>query len=124
MTEELKAIKRTAEWIALNNPFKADEYEACKIKDYLASSYFLIPEEDWDEIEASGYDVELWREEADDWHVEEASAREEEIWFATIYNNLLQQPIVNGKLVEFWRGYPAGTEVEYIKKGEVYENYN
>lgn len=98
MTERLKAIWKRVDRI--DDPDLADSIEEFLLNNYLTETKFIIPEEDWLEIQTRGYDIELMRADADDEHPE---------WKSEILLEL--DAVVDDEdfLTEFFRGYEAGT---------------
>lgn len=111
MTEELRAIWKKVDRISDYDI--ADIIEANAIDDYLEETCFIIPEEDWDEIQTRGYDIEMMRDDRDEayadnlaWQTEIAESLNQQDWNIDLYGNVA--------LANFWRGYPAGTFYEEI----------
>ena len=78
----------------------ADEIEASLLDDYLMETKFIIPEEDWYEIQTRGYDIEMMRHDADEEHPE---------WRDEIENALDEAQDEEGFLTVFFRGFEIGT---------------
>lgn len=105
MTEEVKAIWKTVDRIS--DPDIADEVEKRKVEEYLNENYFIIPEEDWIEIETRGYDLELMREKADE---------DNPLWEQAVNETLKEITDKEGRITEFFRGYEAGTYISEMKE--------
>lgn len=112
MTERLMSIWKHVDRIV--DPDLADAIEASLVDDYLEEKCYIIPEEDWEEIQTRGYDIELMCEDADERHADDP------VWIETVANSLIDQETDNwskdnfGILLNFWRGYYTGTEVDEI----------
>lgn len=112
MTERLMSIWKHVDRIG--DPDLADAIEASLVNEYLEEKCYIIPEEDWEEIQTRGYDIEMMCEDADEEHSEDP------VWIETVTNSLIDQETDNwdednfGVLLNFWRGYYAGTEVDEI----------
>ncbi len=79
-----------------------------EVDKYLERNYYIIPEEEWDEIQTRGYDIELMMSDADEKHSDDID------WIDAILENLIEQVGQSSILEGFWRGYPAGTNVSDI----------
>ena len=90
MTERLMSIWKHVDRIG--DLDLADRIEESLLNDYLMETKFMIPEEDWYEIQTRGYDIEMMRHNRDE--IEDAldEAQDEE-----------------GFLVVFFRGFDIGT---------------
>ena len=113
MTKELMNIWRQVDRIGLDTPGLADELEEKLLNDYLEKTCYIIPEEDWEEIQTRGYDIEMMCEDADEQHADDS------VWIETVANSLIDQEtevFKNGDvcLINFWRGYYAGKEINEI----------
>lgn len=111
MTERLMSIWKHVDRIG--DPDLADAIEASLIDDYLEEKCYIIPEEDWEEIQTRGYDIEMMCADADEQHAEDP------VWIETVANSLIDQEtevFKNGDvcLIDFWRGYYAGKKVDEI----------
>ena len=111
MTERLMSIWKHVDRIV--DPDLADAIEASLIDDYLEEKCYIIPEEDWEEIQTRGYDIEIMCADADEQHAEDP------VWIETVTNSLIDQEtemFKNGDvcLIDFWRGYYAGKKVDEI----------
>lgn len=112
MTNELMNIWKHVDRIG--DPDLADRIEASLVDDYLEEKCYIIPEEDWEEIQTRGYDIEMMCENADEQHADDP------VWIETVANSLVDQETDNwsennfGVLLNFWRGYYTGTEVDEI----------
>lgn len=111
MTERLMSIWKHVDRIV--DPDLADAIEASLIDDYLEEKCYIIPEEDWEEIQTRGYDIEMMCADADEQHAEDP------VWIETVANSLIDQEtevFKNGDvcLIDFWRGYYAGKKVDEI----------
>lgn len=107
MTERLMSIWKHVDRIG--DPDLADAIEASLVNEYLEEKCYIIPEEDWEEIQTRGYDIEMMCEDADEEHSEDSE------WIETVANSLIDQEtevFKNGDvcLTNFWRGYYAGKE--------------
>ena len=98
MTERLKAIWKHVDRIG-DLDF-ADRIEESLLNDYLMETKFMIPEEDWYEIQTRGYDIEMMRHNADNEHPE---------WRDEIEDALDEAQDEEGFLVVFFRGFDIGT---------------
>ena len=98
MTERLKAIWKHVDRIG-DLDF-ADRIEESLLNDYLMETKFMIPEEDWYEIQTRGYDIEMMRHNADNEHPE---------WRDVIEDALDEAQDEEGFLVVFFRGFDIGT---------------
>ena len=107
MTERLMNIWKHVDRIG--NPDLADAIEASLVDDYLEEKCYIIPEEDWEEIQTRGYDIEMMCEDADEQHADDP------VWIETITDSLINQKVnligVNDYLDDFWRGYESGTNL-------------
>lgn len=104
MTEKLMSIWKHVDRIG--DPDLADRIEESLLNDYLTETKFMIPEEDWYEIQTRGYDIEMMRHDADEEHPE---------WRDEIEDALDDVQDEDGFLVVFFRGFDigtSGTEVE------------
>lgn len=100
MTEKLKTILDEVDKIENDDTWVVEEYEA--ITDYCNDYRFIIPQEDWEEIEARGYDLTEQRNNYD------SQYDFEDCQF--VWDSLSEVPIDNkDNITEFWRGYPKGT---------------
>lgn len=111
MTDRLKAIWKHVDRIG--DADLADAIEASLVDDYLEENYYIIPEEDWEEIQTRGYDIERMCADADEVHKDDAN------WVETVANSLIDQETEVFEdagifLINFWRGYYAGTEADDI----------
>ena len=111
MTERLMSIWKHVDRIV--DPDLADAIEASLVDDYLEEKCYIIPEEDWEEIQTRGYDIEMMCADADEQHAEDP------VWIETVANSLIDQEtemFKNGDvcLIDFWRGYYAGKKVDEI----------
>ena len=111
MTERLMSIWKHVDRIV--DPDLADAIEASLVDDYLEEKCYIIPEEDWEEIQTRGYDIEMMCADADEQHAEDP------VWIETVANSLIDQEtevFKNGDicLIDFWRGYYAGKEINEI----------
>lgn len=111
MTERLMNIWKHVDRIV--DPDLADAIEASLVDDYLEEKCYIIPEEDWEEIQTRGYDIEMMCADADEQHAEDP------VWIETVANSLIDQEtevFKNGDvcLIDFWRGYYAGKKVDEI----------
>lgn len=97
MTERLMSIWKHVDRIG--DPDLADRIEASLLDDYLMETKFMIPEEDWYEIQTRGYDIEMMRHDADEEHPE---------WRDEIENALDKAQDEEGFLAVFFRGYEPG----------------
>lgn len=105
MTERLMSIWKHVDRIG--DLDLADAIEASLVNEYLEEKYYIIPEEDWDEIQTRGYDIEQMCANADEAHEDDAD------WVETVCDSLFDymsetEPTY---LTDFWRGYNAGTEI-------------
>ena len=66
MTERLMSIWKRVDRIEDNDI--ADIVEKSLLDDYLTETKFIIPEEDWYEIQTRGYDIEMMCHDADEEH--------------------------------------------------------
>lgn len=98
MTERLKAIWKRVDRIEDNDI--ADIVEKSLLDDYLTETKFMIPEEDWYEIQTRGYDIEMMRHDADEEHPE---------WRNEIEDALDEAQDEEGFLAVFFRGFEIGT---------------
>ena len=98
MTERLKAIWKHVDRIG--DPNLADKIEASLLNDYLMETKFMIPEEDWYEIQTRGYDIEMMCHDADEEHSE---------WRDEIEDALDKAQDKEGFLTVFFRGFEIGT---------------
>ena len=98
MTERLKAIWKRVDRIEDNDI--ADIVEKSLLDDYLTETKFMIPEEDWYEIQTRGYDIEMMRHDADEEHPE---------WKDEIEEALDEAQDEEGFLAIFFRGFEIGT---------------
>lgn len=108
MTKELMNIWRRADRIETPDaPGLADELEKKLLNEYLEDKCYIIPEEDWDEIQTRGYDIEMMCADADEAHDEDAT------WIETVCDSLFEYTSETEPtcLTDFWRGYSAGTEI-------------
>jgi len=104
MTERLKAIWKHVDRIG--DPNLADAIEASLVDDYLEENCYIIPEEDWEEIQTRGYDINMMCADADETHEDDTG------WVETVCDSLFDHTEQTSKqLTEFWRGYSAGTEI-------------
>lgn len=104
MTNRLKAIWKHVDRIG--DADLADAIEASLVNEYLEEKCYIIPEEDWEEIQTRGYDIERMCADADEAHDEDAA------WIETVCDSLFDHTEQTSKqLTEFWRGYNAGTEI-------------
>lgn len=97
----------------IGDPDLADAIEASLVNEYLEEKCYIIPEEDWEEIQTRGYDIEMMCEDADEEHSEDP------VWIETVANSLINQETETFKngdvcLINFWRGYYAGKEINEI----------
>lgn len=76
-----------------------------EVDNYLESNYYIVPEDEWDEIQTRGYDIELMMSDADEKHSDDTD------WIDAVFESLVEQGSI---LNSFWRGYPAGTNVSDI----------
>lgn len=111
MTERLMNIWKHVDRIS--DPDLADAIEASLVDDYLEEKCYIIPEEDWEEIQTRGYDIEMMCADADEEHTDDPA------WIETVANSLIDQEtemFKNGDvcLIDFWRGYYAGKEINEI----------
>lgn len=111
MTKRLMSIWKYVDRIV--DPDLADAIEASLINEYLEEKYYIIPEEDWEEIQTRGYDIERMCADADEQHVNDP------VWIETVANSLIDQETEAFEdtgifLINFWRGYYAGTEADDI----------
>lgn len=97
MTNELMSIWKHVDRIG--DPDLADAIEASLLDDYLMETKFMIPEEDWYEIQTRGYDIEMMRHNADNEHPE---------WRDAIEDALDKAQDEEGFLAVFFRGYEPG----------------
>lgn len=98
MTEKLMSIWKHVDCI--EDADLADEVEKSLLNDYLIKTKFIIPEEDWYEIQTRGYDIEMMRHDADEEHPE---------WKDEIENALDEAQDEEGFLAVFFRGFEIGT---------------
>lgn len=98
MTERLMSIWKHVDRIG--DPDLADAIEASLVNEYLEEKYYIIPEEDWDEIQTRGYDIEMMRHDADEEHPE---------WRDEIEDALDEAQDEEGFLAVFFRGFEIGT---------------
>ena len=98
MTERLMSIWKHVDRIG--DPDLADAIEASLVNEYLMETKFIIPEEDWYEIQTRGYDIEMMRKDADENHPE---------WKPNIMDALDKVVDDEDFLTEFFRGYEIGT---------------
>ena len=98
MTERLMSIWKHIDCIGDNN--LAERIENLLINEYLTETKFIIPEEDWYEIQTRGYDIEMMRYNADDEHPE---------WRDEIEDALDEAQDEEGFLTVFFRGFEIGT---------------
>ena len=105
MTNELMNIWKHVDRIGDLN--LADEIEASLLDDYLMETKFIIPEEDWYEIQTRGYDIEMMRHDADEGHPE---------WRDEIEDALDEAQDKEGFLAVFFRGYEVGTSGAEVKE--------
>lgn len=98
MTERLMNIWKHIDRIGDNN--LAERIEESLINEYLTETKFIIPEEDWYEIQTRGYDIEMMRYNADDEHPE---------WRDEIEDALDEAQDEEGFLTVFFRGFEIGT---------------
>ena len=98
MTERLMNIWKHIDRIGDNN--LAERIEESLINEYLTETKFIIPEEDWYEIQTRGYDIEMMRYNADDEHPE---------WRDEIEDALDEAQDEEGFLAVFFRGFEIGT---------------
>lgn len=98
MTNELMSIWKRVDRIEDFN--LADEVEKTLLDDYLTKTKFIIPEEDWYEIQTRGYDIEMMRHDADEEHPE---------WKNEIMDVLDNAQDEEGFLAVFFRGFEIGT---------------
>ncbi len=98
MTERLMNIWKHIDHIGDNN--LAERIEESLINEYLTETKFIIPEEDWYEIQTRGYDIEMMRYNADDEHPE---------WRGEIEDALDEAQDEEGFLTVFFRGFEIGT---------------
>lgn len=111
MTERLMSIWKHVDRIG--DPDLADAIETSLVDDYLEEKCYIIPEEDWEEIQTRGYDIEMMCADADEQHAEDP------VWIETVANSLIDQEtevFKNGDvcLIDFWRGYYAGKQINEI----------
>ena len=111
MTNELMSIWKHVDRIG--DADLADAIEASLVDDYLEENYYIIPEEDWEEIQTRGYDINMMCADADEQHADDAD------WVETVANSLIDQETEVFEdegifLINFWRGYYAGTEANDI----------
>ena len=111
MTERLMSIWKHVDRIG--DADLADAIEASLVDDYLEENYYIIPEEDWEEIQTRGYDINMMCADADEQHADDAD------WVETVANSLIDQETEVFEdegifLINFWRGYYAGTEANDI----------
>ena len=105
MTEELKTIWRKADRI--EDPDVSDAVEYKLLNAYLTETKYIIPEEDWYEIQTRGYDIDLLCQDADDDHPE---------WRPYIMSALDEIINEENRTAEFFRGYDAGTNASEIEE--------
>lgn len=98
MTERLMSIWKHVDRIV--DPDFADRIEELLLNDYLMETKFMIPEEDWYEIQTRGYDIEMMRHNADNEHPE---------WRNEIEDALDEAQDEEGFLTIFFRGFEIGT---------------
>ena len=98
MTEKLMNIWKHVDRIGDDD--LADAIEKSLLNDYLEETRFIIPEEDWYEIQTRGYDIEMMRCNADDEHPE---------WRDEIEDALDKAQDEEGFLAVFFRGFEIGT---------------
>lgn len=106
MTNRLMSIWKHVDRIG--DPDLADAIEASLVNEYLEEKYYIIPEEDWEEIQTRGYDIERMCADADEAHEDDAD------WVETVCDSLLLDYMSETEptyLTDFWRGYNAGTEI-------------
>ena len=111
MTERLISIWKQVDRIG--DADLADAIEESLVNEYLEEKCYIIPEEDWEEIQTRGYDIEMMCADADEQHAEDP------MWIETVTNSLIDQEtevFKNGDicLIDFWRGYYAGKEINEI----------
>lgn len=109
MTERLKAIWKHVDRII--DPDLADAIEASLVNEYLEEKYYIIPEEDWEEIQTRGYDIEMMRKNADEEHPE---------WKPEIMLELDERVDNEDFLTEFFRGYEPGISGAEIEEDMYY----
>lgn len=97
MTERLMSIWKHVDRIG--DADLADAIEASLVNEYLMETKFIIPEEDWYEIQTRGYDIEMMRKDADENHPE---------WKSNIMDALDEVVDDEDFLTEFFRGYEPG----------------
>lgn len=98
MTEKLKEIWKHVDRIIDHD--LADAIEASLVNEYLEETCYIIPEEDWYEIQTRGYDIEMMRHDADEEHPE---------WRDEIEDALDEAQDEEGFLTVFFRGFEIGT---------------
>ena len=99
MTERLMNIWKNVDRIGDDD--LADTIEKSLLTDYLTETKFIVPEEDWYEIQTRGYDIEMMRHDADEEHPE---------WKDEIENALNEAQDEEGFLAVFFRGFEIGTD--------------
>ena len=109
MTERLMSIWKHVDRIG--DPDLADAIEASLLNDYLMETMFIIPEEDWYEIQTRGYDIEMMRKNADEEHPE---------WKPEIMLELDERVDDEDFLTEFFRGYEPGISGAEIEEDMYY----
>jgi len=109
MTNELMSIWKHVDRIG--NPDLADRIEASLVNDYLMEKKFIIPEEDWYEIQTRGYDIEMLRHNADEEHPE---------WKEEIEDALDEAQDEDGFLAVFFRGFEIGTSGAEVEEMTYY----
>lgn len=109
MTERLMSIWKHVDRIG--DLDLADRIEESLLNDYLMETKFIIPEEDWLEIQTRGYDIEMMRKDADEQHPE---------WKPEIMLELDERVDDEDFLTEFFRGYEPGISGAEIEEDMYY----